>query len=365
MNKFLLIILTFCLSINSEKISIGILEYYNLKKIKIQFKDLKIIVESSKKSFSNGNLEIEIKESKVQYKMNSQLQTSSFLKISSNENLILEFEQNQNTIQKVFFGEFVFYNFENRLEIIYNTEIDIYAYNSALSELGELANNSPELVMAQAILIKTYILNQKNRHRSRKFSFCDLTHCVHLKNSPKQKINFLLPNLIGGEEYYFHSTCGGKLSSSNGFWNGLGFSTSRNDDIYEEEILCKESPHSEWEYVMNKQKLEELIQKKIQSKIVLTKQNERVMSLNFKTEDGDYELKSSKLVSLIGKKYGWNLIKSNYFELIETDFNFIFKGKGLGHGIGLCQWGAKKLSDKNFNHKEILKFYFPKSKLNK
>lgn len=363
MIKFLFFIFIYSIQIYSEKISIGILEHYNLKKIKIHFKDLEIIDESSKKSFSNGSLDIVTKESKLQYKINSLVQTSKFLKIDSAENLILEFEQNQNTIQKVFFGEISFSNFENRLEIIYTTELDLYSYNSAISELGELVKNSTELVLAQAILIKTYISNQKNRHLGRRFLFCDLTHCVHLKNSPKQKFDFVLPKLIGEEEYYFHSTCGGKLSSSNGFWNGFGFTNSRLEDKLENEILCQVSPHIEWEFVMDKKKLEDLIKEKIKSKIQLVKQNERVMSLNFKTENKNYELKSSKLISLVGKKYGWNLLKSNYFELIETDFNFVFKGKGLGHGIGLCQWGAKKLSDKNFNHKEILKFYFPNSKL--
>ena len=31
---------------------------------------------------------------------------------------------------------------------------------------------------------------------------------------------------------------------------------------------------------------------------------------------------------------------------------------GFGHGTGLCQEGAMKMSDKGFNYKDIIKYYF-------
>lgn len=42
---------------------------------------------------------------------------------------------------------------------------------------------------------------------------------------------------------------------------------------------------------------------------------------------------------------------------------FLFRGKGWGHGVGLSQWGAKALADKGWDFKKILSFYYPGTKL--
>ena len=39
--------------------------------------------------------------------------------------------------------------------------------------------------------------------------------------------------------------------------------------------------------------------------------------------------------------------------------DFVFEGKGWGHGVGLCQWGAKVMGEKGYDYKKILEFYYP------
>ena len=61
-----------------------------------------------------------------------------------------------------------------------------------------------------------------------------------------------------------------------------------------------------------------------------------------------------------------NTIKSTMITSIKKKNNdFIFKGKGWGHKVGLCQWGAKVMGDKNFSYKQILNFYYPGTKIRK
>lgn len=40
-----------------------------------------------------------------------------------------------------------------------------------------------------------------------------------------------------------------------------------------------------------------------------------------------------------------------------------FQGAGSGHGVGLCQWGARLQSEKGRNYEQILRFYFPGAEL--
>jgi len=53
-------------------------------------------------------------------------------------------------------------------------------------------------------------------------------------------------------------------------------------------------------------------------------------------------------------------LKSSAFEVVcdEVTGDFILKGKGWGHGVGLCQIGAAVMASKGYNYKQILSFYY-------
>jgi len=38
-----------------------------------------------------------------------------------------------------------------------------------------------------------------------------------------------------------------------------------------------------------------------------------------------------------------------------------FEGYGWGHGVGLCQWGAKGMAEEGYTYQEILRYYYPGS----
>ena len=36
-----------------------------------------------------------------------------------------------------------------------------------------------------------------------------------------------------------------------------------------------------------------------------------------------------------------------------------FSGRGYGHGVGMCQWGAKGMAEQGYTARQILEFYYP------
>jgi len=38
--------------------------------------------------------------------------------------------------------------------------------------------------------------------------------------------------------------------------------------------------------------------------------------------------------------------------------DLLLKGRGYGHRVGLCQEGAMKMSEKGYNFREIIQFYY-------
>ncbi|GIP31391.1 SpoIID/LytB domain-containing protein [Paenibacillus sp. J2TS4] len=44
--------------------------------------------------------------------------------------------------------------------------------------------------------------------------------------------------------------------------------------------------------------------------------------------------------------------------LATKDQQFIFKGKGYGHGLGMSQWGARGLAEQGYDYRQILQHYY-------
>lgn len=56
---------------------------------------------------------------------------------------------------------------------------------------------------------------------------------------------------------------------------------------------------------------------------------------------------------------GSELVRSTLISRVDLKGdNLILEGKGFGHGVGLCQWGSKKLAEEGKQPEQIIKFYY-------
>jgi stage II sporulation protein D len=54
---------------------------------------------------------------------------------------------------------------------------------------------------------------------------------------------------------------------------------------------------------------------------------------------------------------------SSHVSVAIADGTVIFDGRGYGHGVGMCQYGAETLARSGKSHREILAWYYPGAKL--
>ena len=71
------------------------------------------------------------------------------------------------------------------------------------------------------------------------------------------------------------------------------------------------------------------------------------------------EISGNDFRMAVGRIAGWQSIKSTSFDIDRTGTGYRFKGRGFGHGVGLCVIGAGKRAAKGASADQILKFYFP------
>jgi len=60
---------------------------------------------------------------------------------------------------------------------------------------------------------------------------------------------------------------------------------------------------------------------------------------------------------------GYSFIPSVFFELSVDGGEAVFSGRGMGHGVGLCQWGAEEMAEKGQDYASILRWYYPGTSL--
>jgi stage II sporulation protein D len=56
---------------------------------------------------------------------------------------------------------------------------------------------------------------------------------------------------------------------------------------------------------------------------------------------------------------GYDTFKSTLFAVAIDGDVARFAGRGYGHGVGMCQWGAKGMAERGHTARQILEFYYP------
>ena len=81
----------------------------------------------------------------------------------------------------------------------------------------------------------------------------------------------------------------------------------------------------------------------------------RAKDLALATSSGTRPLSAVELRQLLG----YNRIPSLLFEVSTEGATALFRGRGSGHGVGLCQWGARSRALAGAGYRDILAHYYP------
>ena len=287
-------------------------------------------------------------------------------------NIELSFTKNGRRERRIYRGEMEISPSSGELLIINETALECYVHESAVAELDELPSKLSvsarrELVAAMEIVIRSYLVREGRRHEGG-YQFCDLTHCVHfpgvIDGGASLSGGVLLLDGSKPVDAVFHSTCGGVLAGMDSYWEGSheGETFRRGRDSADGIDLCAGSPHAKWKARISPAQMARIIEKNVTS-MKCEHKDGRVVALACVNDHENFRIPVSRFLSRAGRMLGWNVIKSNCFDVNKDGDMWIFDGRGLGHGVGMCQYGAARLAALGKNRKEILAFYYPGARL--
>lgn len=256
----------------------------------------------------------------------------------------------------------------DRIEAINIIALEKYLYGVVGKEMP--SNWPVEALKAQAVISRTFALGSLHKHKDEDYNLCNGWHCQVYGgvNSEDPKVKKAVDETKGEVVVYedtliqapFHASCGGMTAESNSVWIGGKYPYLRMII----DPFCRESPHQRWKKIIS----ETVIRKKLLGKGKNVGEIYCITPLNIgrdeRAKDILIEHSEGKLV-LSGNDFRLTLdptiIKSTRFTVVKKDSEFIFVGCGWGHGVGLCQWGAKAMASNGESYAQILRFYYPKT----
>lgn len=237
----------------------------------------------------------------------------------------------------------------------------------------EVSHHWPmEALKAQAVAARTYALYSMGIASLKDY---DVTNDIYSQvyggqNSERYRTGLAVDRTAGeilaykGQVLpsYFHATCGGMTEDAKELWGGSVPPLQGVPCMF-----CKESPHMYWKKNFRLKDIQDELNRRGHKiglirdiAVVSRNRSGRIDMLRITGRDG-------KTLDVKGKDFrqalGPNVLKSNTYEIDMQGYYVNFIGKGWGHGVGMCQWGARGMSLQQFNYKQILEFYYPTAKL--
>lgn len=234
-----------------------------------------------------------------------------------------------------------------------------------------------EALKSQAIVARSYALYQLGRHRAEGFDLCSQVHCqVYRGEPPPARVTAAVRATAGqvltyrGSLVYalFHSDCGGATESIWNAWPGRVFPyLTGGPDPY-----CRRRP---WQASYSRQEAAQLVRRNLP--ILLGQpaldpgQLEdlrpagrtpagRIGGLEVVTDRGHWVIQGDDARWLFGQgRPGPGGLRSTRLSLETGGQEFVFQGRGWGHGLGLCQWGARGRALAGENARQMLAAYYP------
>ena len=235
---------------------------------------------------------------------------------------------------------------------------DIEKYIAGVVKAEGGSDKNIEYFKSQAVIARTYMYKYFDKHRGDKYNVCDNTHCQAFNGLSSDSVLNLAAMDTRGLVILdrdstliisaFHSNCGGETSSSEDVWLASQSYLKSVSDPY-----CLSSRNAVWEMSFSLGNWLEYLKK---AGYAGKTDDPAIFNFEQKSRLTGYQCGSFK-IPLRTMRSVLNL-RSTFFSVIADSDSVLLKGKGYGHGVGLCQEGAMTMADKGFNFQQIIEFYY-------
>lgn len=263
----------------------------------------------------------------------------------------------QKPSQRIYKGELIAFCINGHLQLV--NRIDIEEYVAGVIEAESGTGSQLEYYKVQAVISRTYALNNRGRHVDGGYEVCDGTHCQVYHGKPRKEPLaeeaaiatediVIVDHEINLITAAFHSNCGGHTVNAEVAWSKpVPYLIGRPD------TFCLAMPHSHWEKSISTEKWHSYLKQKRTSGDLASLSDGGILGECNPLYCHDSTLSIPRRAMRTDLK-----LRSTQFDIETKPNEVVFKGKGFGHGVGLCQEGAMRMAQLGCNYKDIIHFYY-------
>jgi stage II sporulation protein D len=290
----------------------------------------------------------------------------------------------------------VFISSSGGLSVVNVIDLESYLRGVVPKEIGPRSNRELEAVKAQAVAARTYVLARGGGRERGDFdlhsTIADQAYGGRDAEDPTSDRAILetagLVAFHGGQpiDAYFSSCCGGRTEARQEVWglDPVPYLISVLDtpggmaDL--DRAYCNESRNFKWsaewdgDEILNvvRRYLPDVASTPVRGSIgevrdlTITDRapSGRIKWLRVETDIGDYRVHGDRVRRLLRRPGSDSILWSSWFDLdVSLRGGRVAraqaKGRGYGHGVGMCQHGALGMARRGFSYEQILKHYYP------
>jgi len=236
----------------------------------------------------------------------------------------------------------------------------------------------PEALKALAVAARTYALRNLGRHARDQYDLCDSTHCQRFapvrdegrrpefyelaRRAVSETRGEVLRDASGGvAECYFSASCGGATADASLLWGGANAPAHLKgvrDEFCETEAWTDRIAAARLRQALAADPRSD-VGARLDSVRVLRRDRTGRAELLEVSGERRRRLRGWDFKIIVGRTLGWDVLKSSRFEVARSGADFVFHGRGFGHGLGLCQSGARRMAQRGASYRQILDKYLP------
>lgn len=226
-----------------------------------------------------------------------------------------------------------------------------------------------EALKAQSVAARSFALKSRGRHAAEGYDLCTTTHCQLYKGIASEKtastaaVRATRGEVLtyGGQpiEALFHTDSGGMTESSENVWGShvpylravrdaqtatMPWTKTVSTAALEQKLAAKG-------HAIGRLRAIELSPLAVGRAAKDRTASGRVKAMTVTGTKGSVTLSGTAWRSLLG-------LKSALFDAKLTKDSVTFTGFGAGHGLGISQWGAKRLAETGKSYADILHHYY-------
>lgn len=274
---------------------------------------------------------------------------------------------------------------ENHLRVVNVVDVENYLKGVVPHEIGRLDSSGMEALKAQAVAARTYAYGHYESRRSLGFDiFADTRDQVYEGMGGEYALaNEAIAATAGvvlkhqGKliNAYYYSTSGGHTESVETWGRPpIPYLPAQPDLDAQGEPWSKASPLNSWRWSWSRAQLDAVVRRNLATarpdtnfsfsrieRLIITDRlpGGRVRNLVVATDRGTF--------SVFGDRTRWllrhptnqeRILPSAWFDLELRSDSLIVRGRGFGHGIGMCQMGARARSAAKIPWQQILLHYY-------